>query len=133
MVKIWNQASTESSISTAISRKVRQSSVLSAKQPAFRSLCFAVGNEDVAEAPDGLDVARLGRIVLDQLAQARDLHVDGAVEDVVFAAARQFHQLVARQRLARMFDQHLEQGEFAGGERGDGAVAGQFAGAEVDA
>ena len=61
-----------------------------------------VGNEHVAEAPDGLDVARIRGIGLDQLAQPRHLHVDRAVEHLVIAAAREQHQLFARERLARM-------------------------------
>src|SRR5690606_16488090 len=56
----------------------------------------AIGHEDVAQAPHGLDEHRFGRIRLDQLAQARDLHVETAVEGFVLAAARQFHELVAR-------------------------------------
>src|SRR5690554_2250963 len=61
-----------------------------------------IGHEDVAEAPHGLQITRLGGVFLHQLAQAADLYVDGAVEHAVLAAARQFHQLVARQWLARM-------------------------------
>src|SRR5690606_9091939 len=56
---------------------------------------LVVGHEYVAESPHGLDVARLGGVILDQFAQARDLHVDRAVEDPVFATARKLHQLVA--------------------------------------
>src|SRR5882762_7268111 len=63
------------------------------------------------------------RILLDELAQARDLHVDRAVEDFVLAPARELHQLVARQRRPRVRDQDLEQGELARGERDRLAVA----------
>src|SRR6185312_2823809 len=43
-------------------------------------LRIAVGHEYVAEAPDRLDEARMRVVILDDLAQARDLHVDRAVE-----------------------------------------------------
>src|SRR5690606_28953993 len=56
-------------------------------------------NEDIAQAPDGLDIERIGRIRLDQFAQAGDLYIQAAVEYFVFAAARHFHQLFTRQRL----------------------------------
>src|SRR5205814_7701913 len=62
---------------------------------------WGFGNEDIAEAPDRLDVLRVRRVVLDDLAQARDLHVDRAVEHLVLAAARELHQLVARQQIGR--------------------------------
>src|SRR5476649_2716730 len=57
-------------------------------------------DEHIAQAPDGLDVQRAGRVGLDQLAQARDLHVQAAVEYFVFAATGQFHEFFARERLA---------------------------------
>src|SRR5690606_20307104 len=39
----------------------------------------AIRHEHVAHAPDGLDIARLGRIGLDHPAQAGYLYVDGAL------------------------------------------------------
>src|ERR1700688_2960012 len=62
----------------------------------------AVGNEDVAETPHGLDKARAARVRLDQLAQPGNLDIETAVEDFVFTAACQFHQLFTRQRCTRM-------------------------------
>src|SRR5690606_28077542 len=85
--------------------------------PGLWSAWLAFGDEDITEPPDGLDVQRRRWIGFDQLAQARDLHVEAAVEDFVFAAARQFHQLFARQRLTCMAREHLEHREFAGGQR----------------
>ena len=82
-----------------------------------------VGHVHVAESPHRLDVARIRGIGLDQLAQPRHLHVDRAVEDLVIAAARQHHQLLARERLARMLREHPQQREFAGGQRDARAVA----------
>ena len=45
------------------------------------------------------------RVLLDDLAQARDLHVDRAVEHLVLASPGELHQLVARHRLARVLHQ----------------------------
>src|SRR5690606_25338211 len=70
-------------------------------------------DEHVAQAPDRLDVERARWVGFDQLAQARDLHVERTVEHFVFASPGQFHQLFARQRLARMACKHLQHREFA--------------------
>ncbi|CAM2169518.1 hypothetical protein BLAT2472_11146 [Burkholderia latens] len=131
--KLWNHAARLTEISSAISRKVRQNSPPNASCRRRRSIRMgravggrnrkegrsgsAVRDEHVAEAPDGLDETRAARIGFDQLAQARDLHVEAAVEHFVFAAARKLHQLFTRQRLARVTCEHLEHGEFAGGQR----------------
>ena len=66
------------------------------------SLVLVVRHEDVPEPPYGLDVLRMRWILFHDLPQTRDLPIDRAVEDLVFAAARELHQLVARERLARM-------------------------------
>src|ERR1044072_8947603 len=97
-----------------------------------KSLRPAVGHEDVAEPPHGLDVGGMRGILLHELPQARDLHVDRAVEHFVLAAARELHQLVARQRRPRIRDEDLEQGELARGERQRLAVALERARGEVD-
>ncbi len=55
----------------------------------------AVWNEDVTDAPHGLQVARRSGIFFDQFAQARDLHVQAAVERLEFAATRQLCELFA--------------------------------------
>ena len=55
----------------------------------------SVWNEHIADTPDGLDVAWHGGVGLDQLAQARDLHVQAAVKGLELAAARQLRQLFA--------------------------------------
>src|SRR3954462_8232009 len=72
------------------------------------------------------------RVLLDDLAQARDLHVDRAVEHLVLAAAGELHQLVARQRLARVLHEHLEDRELAGRERDALALARKSARGEVE-
>src|SRR5690242_10191971 len=70
-------------------------------------------------------------VLLDELAEARDLDVDRAVEYLVFAAARELHQFVARQRRPGVRDQDLEEGEFSGSERHRLAVALERARGEV--
>ena len=50
----------------------------------------------------------------------------------MFAAPGQRHQLVARQRLARVLEQHLEHGKLAGGQGLQLTAAGQRAGGKVD-
>ncbi len=97
----------------------------------------AAGEQALDPSHVGLDVAGEAVAVgvdprAEQLAQARDLYVDGPVEHAVLASARQFHQLVARQRLARMLHQHLEQREFPGGQRDVLAVPAQAAGGEIE-
>src|SRR5580698_10148166 len=128
--KLWNHAARLTAISSAISRKVRQkrppnASVRRRRSIRMRPTCRgadnalransgrAVGDEHVTETPDGLNEAGAARVGFDQLAQTRDLHVEAAVEHLVLAAARQFHQLFARQRLARMAGEHLEHRELA--------------------
>src|SRR5713101_2111862 len=126
--KIPNQAAVVASTSAASRMKVRHRSergqnlnamTHSPPRPSLQmsSLHLPVGHEDVAEPPHGLDISGMRGILLDELAQARDLHVDRAVEHLVFAAPRELHQLVARQGRSRVGHQHLEQGELAGGER----------------
>src|SRR6185503_2504473 len=90
-----------------------------------------VGDEHVAEAPHRLDEARLLRVFAEELAQARYLHVDGAVVALVLAAAGEVHQLVARHGLARMRGEDLEQRELSRGEGDRGAVAGERAAGQV--
>jgi type IV pilus assembly protein PilO len=50
---------------------------------------LSIGHKHVAHAPDGLDVARVCRVGLQQLSQARDLDVQAPIEGTVLAAARQ--------------------------------------------
>mmetsp|Transcript_21671 Transcript_21671/g.84405 ORF Transcript_21671/g.84405 Transcript_21671/m.84405 type:complete len:428 (+) Transcript_21671:1981-3264(+) len=104
----------------------------SARQDWARGSRVLVGHEDVAHAPDGLDVARLGRVGLEHLAQPRDLHVQAAVEGLELAAAGELGQLVAAQGLARVAHQGLEHRELAGGQRQLLAVLGQPAQREVE-
>src|SRR5574343_151077 len=92
----------------------------------------AVRHEDVAHTPHGLDVAWRSSVVLDQLAQARDLHVQAAVEGLELAPAGQQREFFARQRLARVAHQVLEHGELARGQRQFFAVLLQHARAEVE-
>ena len=111
--EFWVYAAAVAVVAIATSdnnRKLRQSRVRGSSVIALQprrcspaqaaSGLAAVGHEHVAEAPDRLDVGGLGGIGLDQLAKPRYLHIDRAVEDFVLAAAGEFHQFVARQRLA---------------------------------
>src|SRR5690606_24052832 len=50
-----------------------------------RSARLAFRDENITEAPHGLDVQRCRGIGFDQFAQARDLHVQAAIENFVFA------------------------------------------------
>src|SRR5664279_2268361 len=97
-----------------------------------RSSGGAVRHEDVADAPHRLDVARLRRVGLDHLPEARDLHVEAAVEGLELAAARELRELVARQRLARMSHQCLQHRELAGREGDLLAVLGEPAQCQVE-
>src|SRR5580765_3380211 len=73
--------------------------------------------EQVARAARGPDVARVLGIGLDVLAQAQDVIVHGERRLVVRVPPRLLEETLARQYLARMMDQVLEQPEFAVGER----------------
>ncbi len=76
----------------------------------------AVWHENVAHAPDRLDIARLGRIGFDQAAQTRDLHIDGALQGIPFTTTGKVHQLVAGQGFTGVLHQRLEHCELTGGE-----------------
>src|SRR5947208_8207122 len=91
-----------------------------------------VGHEDVAESPHRLDVARIRGIGLDQLAQSRHLHVDGAIEEIRVASARKHHELLARERLPGMAYEYLDERELSGGEMNRARVVGEGAGREVE-
>ncbi len=86
-------------------RQERHGGALSGRRRGSRNR--VVGrDEHVAEAPHGLQVARVRRIGLDQLAQPRYLNVDRAIEHVVVASTREQHQLLAGKRLPRMLREH---------------------------
>src|SRR5450830_313814 len=124
MRKLTTQATMLAAIRKASRKKVRQYSPLpsQAKRVGRTSMWLtqrsvstrlSFRNEDVAQSPDRLDIQGIGRIRFNQLAQARDLHVQAAVEYLVLAPARKFHQLFTRQRLPRMPRKHLEHGKLA--------------------
>ena len=95
-------------------------------------LATTVGDEDVAQAPNRLQEARLAGIGFDQLAKARDLNVQRTVKGFVFATASDLHQLIARKRLTRMTSKGLQDGKFARGERHRFAVLAKFTRAQVE-
>ena len=107
-------ATTTSSSSARRPNSERGSRVTRRRLRRCVSAGVVVRHEHVAEAPHGLDVAGVGGIGLDQLAQPRHLDVDRAIEHVVVAPAREQRQLLARERLPRMLDEHLHQRELAG-------------------
>ncbi len=77
-----------------------------------RLICCRI--EPVAGAPDGDDVARAGRVGLDLLPQATDVHRDRAA--VAERAPDELEQLVAAEHLPRMLDEHAQQVELACGQ-----------------
>ena len=89
-------------------------------------------HEYVTGTPYGLQITRSARIGFDEFAQTRNHHVHAAVVRVVLAAARQTHQLIARQRLPRPADKRGKDGEFARGQALHDAIAAQFARAQIE-
>src|SRR6184192_2160382 len=78
--------------------------------------------ELVAGSPDGEDVARLGRIGFDLLAQPLDQRVDASLGDVRVPAPHALDQRVAAEDDAAAARQHVEQVELVRGEIDVGAV-----------
>ncbi|CAM2192328.1 protein of unknown function [Paraburkholderia kururiensis] len=117
--------------SHAAARAARLPGNRTARAVALGRACLALRHEDVALPPDGLDVARLGRIGLDQTAQAPDRHVEAAVAVGGRVAAQPFVELGARDDRHLVLDEDLERSEFAGTQRHALAVAAQFARREV--
>ena len=68
----------------------------------------AIRNEDVAYAPHGLDVARVGASLFEHLAQARHLQRPGCGQRPRTRDPRASWPVVARQRVARMAHQCLQ-------------------------
>ena len=82
-----------------------------------------VGNEHVTLSPDGTDVSRLGRVPLDELSQAHDLHVDAAVGGLMVWSVSKREQPVAPQRSTRLLHQGQQHGELARGQHKILAIA----------
>ena len=76
-----------------------------------------VGGKHVAAAPDGLDQLRVAAVGLDLAAQAADLVVDRAVEQVRLAALDHVEQAVAVEHLARVVEERHQQAELGRGDR----------------
>src|SRR5688572_5465494 len=81
-----------------------------------------VGGEAVATAPYGLDQLRIAAVGFHLAAQAADLVVDRAVEQVRLAALDHVEQAVAVEHLARMVEERAQQPELGRGQRHHGAV-----------
>src|SRR4029077_9015984 len=75
--------------------------------------------EHVARAAHGDDAARLLYIVLDRGADARDVHVDRAVEGLELLALHQVHQRLAREHAPGALGERDEEIEL---QRGDAAL-----------
>src|SRR5258708_5969299 len=86
--------------------------------------------EPVAGAPDSDDVARLGRVGLDLLSEATDIHRDRAA--VAVGAPDQLEQLVAAEHLPRMLDEYAQQRELACGQLDLPCLAGDLVRGQVD-
>src|ERR1700744_5675137 len=78
--------------------------------PASLRFCEAIV-ERVAGAADGADRILLAAGI-EQLAQAADMHVDGALVDVDVTAPDAVEQLLAREHPARMLEEEFEQAIF---------------------
>src|SRR5918994_1717178 len=81
-------------------------------------------DQPVALAADGTQIAREGRIGLDLAAQARDLHVDGALVD---READALAQRLAAQHLAQAGGEHAQQRGLGVGEGHAPALAAELA------
>src|SRR6185295_3326940 len=88
--------------------------------------------ENVARAAHGDEAARLLRIVLDRRADARDVHVDRAVEGLERLASYQVHQRVARQYAAGVFRKRHDELVLQRGQRPFGAVEAHRARIAID-
>src|SRR4051812_25187377 len=71
--------------------------------------------EHVSDAALGLDHARSARVALKLAPEAKNLHVDTAIEHV-FMHARGLQQMLAAERALRRVDKSKQQGIFALGQ-----------------
>jgi hypothetical protein len=76
-----------------------------------------IGGQHVAAAPHGLDQGGIAAVGLDLAAQAADLVVDRAVEQVRLAALDHVEQPVAVEHLAGVLEEGGQQAEFDRGNR----------------
>jgi hypothetical protein len=72
--------------------------------------------EHVTRTPLGPDELRRAGIDLQLAAQAQDLHVDAAIEDLLVMEMRGGEQLLAAQHLLRRSEERSQQAELANGE-----------------
>lgn len=86
--------------------------------------------EAVPGAPDGDDVARIGGVFLDLVAEPADVDGDGAA--VAVAPPHALEQLLAAEHLSGMLDEHAKQLELAGGHPHRLARERHLVGIEVD-
>jgi len=74
----------------------------------------------------------LGGIGFDQFAQTRNLHVQAAIESFVLAAARKFHQFIARQGDLGVTSEYFKYRKFTCGDGDLFAIAGQGARRQIE-
>src|SRR5882724_2860099 len=125
-----DQSAISANSTMAIRRPVKPKRLKKPRRPSISGLLDRSG-EDIARAAHRLDQFALA---LDLLAQAADLHVDGAIERIGLPSARPVHQLLARQHPVGTGEKASEQVEFGTGQRQLAAVGmGDLALVEIDA
>src|SRR5690606_37445402 len=80
------------------------------------------GSQAVAAAPDRLDQLGIATVLFDLAAQAADLIVDRAIEQMRLTPLHHVEQTVAIEHLTRMSEEGDEQTELRGGNRHHRAV-----------
>ena len=111
---------------TPMPRMTRPTAALAMAARAIRAAEAAADHgraRPIADAADRLDVARLVRVVVELVAQASDVDVDGAIQDLgCLVAVDRVEELVARQDAAVRAEDRRQQTELDAGQVDDGAV-----------
>mmetsp|Transcript_10445 Transcript_10445/g.42618 ORF Transcript_10445/g.42618 Transcript_10445/m.42618 type:complete len:696 (-) Transcript_10445:2300-4387(-) len=91
-----------------------------------------LAGKDIAGAAHGQHAARALGVVLDDGPDARDVHIDGAVEGLERMALERVHDLVAGKHPAGALREHHQQIELVAGQIADLAVQARDAGGQID-
>ena len=78
-----------------------------------------------------LDIQGVGRIRLNQFAQARNLYIQATVKDFIFTSTRHFHQFFAGKWLAGIAGEYLEYRKLACRQWHGLAIFFQCAGSQI--
>src|SRR5216683_1086992 len=113
-----DQSAISANSTMAIRRPVKPKRLKTPRRPSISGLLDRSG-EDIAGAAHRLDQFA---VALDLLAQAADLHVDGAIQRIGLPSARPVHQLLARQHAVGPREKTAEQVELGAGQRQFAAV-----------